>query len=155
MTLLFKVKYLLQSGIARKEPARDDEFVMMTSYSNTHSRSVDIRAVKNTFKNVSPDNYYTFDSAASWHILSDDLNLIYVLICKREYPQRCAYQCLQELQPVFRTAAGKKAFSSKEGGLNSAFKTQLSKICDKYEDTSSVDSLASTTKKVEGVKLGE
>jgi hypothetical protein len=79
-----------------------------------------------------------------------------VLICKKEYPQRCAYLCLkEELQPVFRAKAGQKSFTSKEGGLNNTFKTQLRKICEKYSDTASIDSLASTMIKVDGVKLGE
>lgn len=129
---------------------------MMTSFSNTHSRSIDVCTIKQTFKNVNTDNYYTFDSGvASWHIMVDDLGLIYVLIAAHTYPKRCAYLCLQELQPVFRAKAGQKALESKEeGGLNNAFKSQLRKFCEKYEDASSIDSLASTVRKVDGVKLG-
>jgi hypothetical protein len=133
-----------------------DEFVVMTSFSNTHSHNVDLCSIKKTFKNVAKDNYYTFDSGMfSWHITSDDLGLIYVLICKKGYPQRCAYMCLEELQPIFRAKAGQKSFTAKEGGLNHAFKTQLGKICGKYDDVASVDSLASTLRKVDGVKLGK
>jgi hypothetical protein len=129
---------------------------MMTSFSNTNSgSSVDVCAMKKAFENVTLDNYYHFNSGTfSWHIMTDDLNLIYVMICKKEYPQRCAYLCLQELQPVFRVKAGQKSFTRKEGGLNSVFRTHLSKICEKYDDIASVDSLASTVKKVDGIKLG-
>lgn len=129
---------------------------MMTSFSNSHSsRSVDVCAVKEALKNISPDKYYTFDRVASWHIMSDDMNFIYVLICKKEYSQRCAYLCLQELQSVFRAKVGVKALSSEEGGLNDIFQSELKKVCEKYESTSSIDSLTSTMKKVDEVKLSE
>ena len=124
---------------------------MMTSFSNSHSsRSVDVCAVKEALKNISPAKYYTFDRVASWH-----MNFIYVLICKKEYSQRCAYLCLQELQSVFRAKVGVKALSSEEGGLNDIFQSELKKVCEKYESTSSIDSLTSTMKKVDEVKLSE
>ncbi len=34
--------------------------------------------------------------------LIDDIGLIYVMICKGTYPQRCAHACLEELQRTVR-----------------------------------------------------
>lgn len=141
-------------GIARKQS--NDECVMMTSFSKPNSHSVDLRGVKKVLKNVASDNYYVCDSGPfSWHIMSDDMDFLYVLICKREYPQRCAHMCLHELQPVFRAKTGQKSLTSKEDGLNYVFKSQLNKFFDKYDDVAAVDSLALTMKKVDGAKLGE
>lgn len=124
-----------------------------TSRSN-NSHSVDIGAVKKTFENLKADNYYTFECGAfSWNIMTDDLNLIYVLICDKEYPQRCALLFLQELLPVFRATVGQKSFTSKEGGATKTCKSLFVKMCEKYNDVSSIDVLARTQSKVDGIKL--
>lgn len=57
-------------------------------------------------------HHFTFASSVVIFIFmiyivpSDDAGLIYILICKTSYPQRCAHTCLEELQ---RTVSAKIA----------------------------------------------
>jgi hypothetical protein len=37
-----------------------------------------------------------------WYFIADDAGLIYILICKLDYPQRVAHTCLEELQRTVR-----------------------------------------------------
>lgn len=55
--------------------------------------------------------------------------------------------------PQFSAKAGEKATTAKNGSLDRTCGSLLQKICQKYDNLTEVDKLASVTKKVETVKL--
>jgi hypothetical protein len=98
--------------------------IVVASFS--YNTDTDIGGVKQVLDqpnmNMQPGKHYTFSSGQfAWHLIAgknnniisyyfysdiffknvfgiDDLNLIYILICAPNYPQRCAHACLEELQ---------------------------------------------------------
>jgi hypothetical protein len=84
---------------------------------------------------------------------TDELGLIYILICQQLYPQRCAHACLEELQRTFVAKAGDKATTAKDRALDKTCMTLLQKICVKYDNLEEVDKLHAVYKKVDTVKL--
>lgn len=110
------------------------------------------------------------------------MNLIYIVIVRNDYPQRCAYLCLQELQrsvryqppllhamlfpyPPLRAFAcplGYQQFSAKVGDkaakandrtLDKMCLSIFQVLCKKYNNLAEVDKLAAVAQKVENVKL--
>eukprot|EP01040_Poterioochromonas_malhamensis_P018061 gene18061-20968_t len=139
-------------GVARI----DGEGIVVASYS--HHAAIDIGGVKQVLGqpnlNISAGKHYVFSIGTSaWHLIGDDLNLIYIVICKDSYPQRVAHQCLEELQRNFVNKVGSKASTAKERSLDKTCSQMFGTICVKYDNLSEVDKLAAVAKKVDAVKL--
>ena len=146
------IKYL---GVARKEAGAAGDCVVIASFAKVVSHKVDKYAIKKAITNIQSDQHCSFAVGESvWSVLVDDINLVYILTCSKEYPQRCAVLCLQELQTIFRAKAGHKCFTSSHDGLSGSFHSQFSKLFEKYNDTKSVDSVIRASSKVDGIKLG-
>lgn len=98
--------------------------------------------------------HYSFTvGQMAWHLISDESEIIYILICQLNYPQRCAHMCLEELQRTFIAKAGDKATTAKDRALDRSCSSLLQKICQKYDNLTEVDKLAAVAKKVDSVKL--
>jgi len=78
-----------------------DEAIIVASHSfNTET---DLGAVKQVLEQpnmtMSPGKHYSFSvGQLAWHLIADDTEMIYILICQVSYPQRVAHACLEELQ---------------------------------------------------------
>ena len=75
--------------------------IVVASYS--YNTDTDIGGVKQVLEqpnmNMTPGKHYSFSvGQLAWHLIADDMGLIYILICKLNYPQRVAHSCLEELQ---------------------------------------------------------
>eukprot|EP00349_Pseudokeronopsis_sp_Brazil_P008184 CAMPEP_0202965822 /NCGR_PEP_ID=MMETSP1396-20130829/9919_1 /ASSEMBLY_ACC=CAM_ASM_000872 /TAXON_ID= /ORGANISM="Pseudokeronopsis sp., Strain Brazil" /LENGTH=212 /DNA_ID=CAMNT_0049688933 /DNA_START=100 /DNA_END=738 /DNA_ORIENTATION=- len=132
------------------------EGIVIASFS--HNAEIDIGGVKQVLQqpnlNMSAGKHYTFSVGSSgWHLIADDLNLIYILICTNTYPQRVAHQLLEELQRTFVNKIGDKATTAKERSLDKTCAQMFRTICVKYDNLSEVDKLAAVSKKVDAVKL--
>jgi hypothetical protein len=104
--------------------------------------------------NLAAGKHYSFSvSTWAWHLICDDMGLIYILICQQNYPQRCAHACLEELNRNFAAKAGDKATTAKDRALDKTCAPILQKLCQKYDNLAEVDKLASVQKKVDTVKL--
>lgn len=130
--------------------------VVVASYS--YNTETDIGGVKQVLEqpnmNMQPGKHYSFTvGQVAWHLISDDSGLIYILICKLAYPQRCAHACLEELQRAFVAKVGDKATTAKERSLDKTCASLMLKICQKYDNLAEVDKLAAVAKKVDSVKL--
>lgn len=140
-------------GVARV----DGRGIVVASYNN--EADIDLAGVKQVLEqpnmNMQADKHYSFAVGANqaWHLISDDMSLIYILICQHNYPQRCAHACLQELQRSFRSKAGDKATTAKDRQLDKACLNLFQVLCKKYNNLAEVDKLAAVAKKVETVKL--
>jgi hypothetical protein len=126
--------------------------------SHSHNTETDRDAVRQVLEQpnmqMNPGKHYAFSvGQLGWHLIADDMGLIYILICHVQYPQRCAHICLEELQRTFSAKAGDKALTAKDNTLDRSCGSLLQKICEKYDNLTEVDKLASVTKKVETVKL--
>jgi hypothetical protein len=87
--------------------------------SHSYNTKTDLNGVRQVLEqpnmNMAPGKHYTFNvNELAWHLIAgllkclsycyenilllDDIGLIYILICKSTYPQRCAHTCLEELQ---------------------------------------------------------
>ena len=118
-----------------------------------------------------PGKYYSFLVAQmAWHLIADDLGIIYIFISNPSYPQRGALTCIEELQRMvclasndvlynkliciqFTAKVGEKATTAKDNALTSSCSSLLQKICAKYDNLAEVDKLAAVTRKVDAVKL--
>lgn len=139
-------------GVARLS----GQALVIASYS--YNTETDLNAVKQVLEqpNVSMNagKHYSFTvGQLAWHLISDDMELIYILICNINYPQRCAHMCLEELQRSFISKAGDKAATAKDRALDRSCSSLLLKICQKYDNLAEVDKLAAVAKKVDSVKL--
>jgi hypothetical protein len=126
--------------------------------SHSYNTETDLDGVRQVLEqpnmSMAPGKHYSFNVAQhAWHLISDDMGLIYILICKASYPQRCAHTCLEELQRTFVAKAGDKARTAKDRSLDKACGSLLQKICQKYDNLNEIDKLASVSLKVESVKL--
>jgi hypothetical protein len=80
--------------------------------------------------------------------------MIYILISRDTYPQRCAHECLEELQRTFLAKIGEsRANSAKSHQLDGACASLMRTILEKYDNVAEIDKLAEVTKKVESIKL--
>ncbi|RYG68432.1 hypothetical protein EON64_05190 [archaeon] len=75
--------------------------LVIASYS--YNTETDLGGVKQVLEqpnmNMSPGKHYSFSvGRVAWHLIADDMGLIYILICELNYPQRTAHACLEELQ---------------------------------------------------------
>ena len=75
--------------------------LVIASYS--YNTETDLGGVKQVLEqpnmNMSPGKHYSFSvGQVAWHLIADDMGLIYIVICQLSYPQRCAHMCLEELQ---------------------------------------------------------
>lgn len=71
--------------------------------SHSYNTETDLDAVKQVLEQPNmqmfPGKHYSFSvGQLAWHIIADEMGLIYILICQSNYPQRCAHMCLEELQ---------------------------------------------------------
>jgi len=126
--------------------------------SHNHHTQTDLNGIKQALEqpnmSMTPNRHYTFTVAqVAWHLIADDIGLIYVLICNLKYPLRCAHACLEDLQRTFIAKAGEKATTAKERSLDSACADLLTKLCNKYDNLAEVDKLTSVSQKVDSVKL--
>lgn len=104
--------------------------------------------------NMVAGKYYSFLVAQlAWHLIADDLGIIYVFISNPNYPQRSALSCLEELQRTFSAKVGEKATTAKQDALTSSCSALLQKVCVKYDNLAEVDKLAAVSRKVDAVKL--
>jgi len=140
-------------GVARVE----GRGIVVASYNN--EADIDLAGVKQVLEqpnmNMQAGKHYSFAVGANqaWHLISDDMNLIYILICQHNYPQRCAHGCLEELQRSFTSKAGDKATTAKDRALDKMCLNLFQVLCKKYNNLAEVDKLAAVAKKVETVKL--
>jgi len=130
--------------------------IVIASYS--YNTETDLGGVKQVLEqpnmNMQPGKHYSFAvSQLAWHLIADENGLIYILICKNDYPQRCAHMCLEELQRTFVAKVGDKASTAKDRALDKTCAGLLQKICQKYDNVADVDKLAAVQKKVDTVKL--
>jgi len=130
--------------------------IVVASYSYNSETNID--GVKQVLEqpnmNMQPGKHYSFSvGQVAWHLIADESGLIYILICKLTYPQRCAHTCLEELQRAFVAKCGDKATSAKAGALSNSCSSLMLKICQKYDNLAEVDKLAAVAKKVDSVKL--
>mmetsp|Transcript_35693 Transcript_35693/g.33835 ORF Transcript_35693/g.33835 Transcript_35693/m.33835 type:complete len:233 (+) Transcript_35693:95-793(+) len=126
--------------------------------SHSYNTETELDAVRQVLEQpnmqMAPGKHYAFSvGQLGWHIIVDEMGLIYILICQVQYPQRCAHTCLEELQRSFSAKAGEKAVTAKDNALDRTCGSLLQKICQKYDNLSEIDKLASVTRKVETVKL--
>jgi len=130
--------------------------LVVASYS--YNTETDLNAVKQVLDQpnmqMSTGKHYSFTVGdMAWHLISDESDIIYILICQLNYPQRCAHMCLEELQRTFIAKAGDKATTAKDRALDRSCSSLLQKICQKYDNLTEVDKLAAVAKKVDSVKL--
>lgn len=130
--------------------------IIVASYS--YNTETDLGAVKQVLEqpnmNLIPGKHYSFNvGQLAWHMISDDMGLIYMLICQVSYPQRCAHMGLEELQRTFVAKVGDKAVTARDRSLDKQCSAMLLKICQKYDNLAEVDKLASVARKVDTVKL--
>lgn len=130
--------------------------LVVASYS--YNTETDLGAVKQVLEqpnvSMSAGKHYSFTvGQMAWHLISDDQDIIYILICQLNYPQRCAHMCLEELQRTFIAKCGDKASTAKDRALDRSCSSLLQKICQKYDNLAEVDKLAAVAKKVDSVKL--
>lgn len=124
------------------------------SYNTETDKSGVKQVIEQPNMSLVPGKHYSFQvSSLNWHIITDDSALIYIMICKSSYPQRCAHAALEELQKQFIAKAGDKATTAKDKALDKQCGPILEKICQKYDNLSEIDKLASLTSKVDSVKL--
>lgn len=126
--------------------------------SHAYNTEIDLNGVRQVLEQpnmvMNPGKHYSFSvGQLAWHLIADEQEIIYILVCKLTYPQRCAHTCLEELQRTFIAKAGDKAKISKDKALDKTCGSLLQKICQKYDNLAEVDKLASVTMKVESVKL--
>eukprot|EP00608_Synchroma_pusillum_P011973 CAMPEP_0198420228 /NCGR_PEP_ID=MMETSP1452-20131203/766_1 /TAXON_ID=1181717 /ORGANISM="Synchroma pusillum, Strain CCMP3072" /LENGTH=233 /DNA_ID=CAMNT_0044140379 /DNA_START=8 /DNA_END=709 /DNA_ORIENTATION=- len=139
--------------VARREGSRA---IVVASHS--YNTETDLNAVRQVLEQptleMNPRSHYAFTtSGMAWHLMADMRGLIYVLITRDQYPQRCAHACLEELERTFVAKAGDRATTAQNRSLDKTTGVLLQKICQKYDDLASVDRLASVTAKVESVKV--
>lgn len=105
--------------------------------------------------NLVQGKHYSFAvGQMAWHLIQDELSLIYILICTQDYPQRCAHMCLEELKTNFCSKVdGHKATTAKDRAFDMSCASLFDKICRKYNNLQEVDKLAALSKKVDAVKL--
>lgn len=130
--------------------------IVVASYS--YNTDTDIGGIKQVLEqpnmNMSPGKHYSFSVAQmAWHLIADDLGLIYILICQINYPQRTAHACLEELQRTFVAKFGDRATTAKERSLDKPSSNLLQLMCQTYDNLAAVDKLSAVSKKVESVKL--
>lgn len=145
--------------------------VIVGSYCH-HSR-IDMGVVKSVLENISSTGHFNLPTEDhNWNFLADSNGAIFMVICKMDYPQRCAALCLDECQSTVSTTATPTYMqtknmtlqfdskfpptsiaSAKENSLSKSFKDQFRKLCIKYNNPADVDALAATKRKVESVKL--
>lgn len=130
--------------------------IVVASYS--YNTETDLSGVKQVLEqpnmSLAPGKHYSFSvGQLAWHLISDDMGLIYILICQASYPQRCAHMGLEELQRTFTAKVGDKAITAKDRALDKTASSLLLKICQKYDNLAEVDKLAAVSKKVDTVKL--
>lgn len=126
--------------------------VLVASY--CHHSKIDKTAIKTVLTNVGTSGHFNFPTEEYiWNFLSDN-GLIYILICRTNYPQRCAALCLDECKSTFESKyALTQTISAKENSLSKGFKDQFRKLCVKYNNPADVDAIASAKRKVDSVKL--
>lgn len=139
-------------GVARMA----GQAIVVASYS--YNTETELSGVKQMLEqpnmNLAPGKHYSFAvGQMAWHLISDDMGLIYILICAVQYPQRCAHMCLEELQRNFVNKVGDKAITAKDRALNNSASSLLLRTCQKYDNLAEVDKLAAVSKKVDSVKL--
>ena len=78
-----------------------DEAIVVASHS--YNTETDLSAVKQVLEqpsiSMNPGKHYSFAvGQMAWHLIADDMGMIYILICQVTYPQRVSHVCLEELQ---------------------------------------------------------
>jgi len=139
-------------GVARIQ----GQGIVIASYN--HNAETDLGGVKQVLEQpnmqMNPGKHYTFSVAQSaWHLIADDLGLIYIMIGGISYPQRTAHACLEELQRTFVNKFGDKATTAKERSLDKQCASILKMLCQKYDNLQEVDKLSAVKGKVDAVKI--
>ncbi|CAE7353809.1 VAMP726 [Symbiodinium microadriaticum] len=127
--------------------------VVVGSY--CHHSQIDVKVVKSVLENISSTGHFNLPTADNnWNFLADTDGDIFLVICKTDYPQRCAILCLEECKTTFTSKFPPTTIASaKENALSKSFKDQFRKLCIKYNNPGDVDAIASAKRKVESVKL--
>eukprot|EP01069_Polyplicarium_translucidae_P005553 Polyplicarium_translucidae@DN2808_c0_g2_i1.p2 len=96
-----------------------------------------------------------FSEGTMFMLADRELNCIYAMATRgKGYPERVAYQCLNELARVVDASGEVKANNAvnRPGALNKSFRQTLKELMDKYDKPSSVDKTAEVAGKVDQVK---
>lgn len=132
------------------------EGIVVASHSN--DVEVDENAVCSVIDSptmqVEPGKHYTFSvgDTQAWHLIGDQLGMIYILIVAPSYKSKPAYMCLEELQRLFMNHVGDRAATAKKSSLTGTCRQILATLTAKYDDLSKVNKLADIARKVETVK---
>lgn len=124
----------------------------------SHGASVDlggVREVLGQMQRMEAGKHYNFASGSlTWHLMSDERNLIFVAITAYSYPLRHASALLQEIRGAVSPKVSDRASARlSEGALNADLKSILQKLCERFDDLKTVDQLHATLGKVESVKV--
>ena len=92
-----KILYNLQYfGVARWYPSLE----VIYSYTPASNVKNDLREVIHEEKIIiqTNRNYRITSTTGEWYLIVDDTGLLYVMLCKEDYPYRLRYKCLERLQ---------------------------------------------------------
>lgn len=143
--------------------------------SHSYNTKIDLNGVKQVIEQpnicMQQSKFYSFSvGSQSWHLVADTIStsndekpesrlildqseLIYIVISKLNYPQRCAHMCLDECQKQFTSKVNDKSKLSTEKSCEKVCGNMLLKLCQKYDNVAEVDKIASVNMKVESVKV--
>lgn len=140
-------------GVARVQ----GEGIVIAQHSNDSNVELSgvTQVIEQPTMNMQPGKHYSFNVGENqaWHLICDELGLIYILICVPSYKAKCAYLCLDELQRQFMHSVGEKATTAKTEQYSSHCRNMMTILCKKYNDLEKVDKMAAVAKKVENVKI--
>ena len=110
----------------------------------SHGASVDlggVREVLGQMQRMEAGKHYNFASGSlTWHLMSDERNLIFVAITAYSYPLRHASALLQEIRGAVSPKVSDRASARlSEGALNADLKSILQKLCERFDDLKTVD----------------
>ncbi|KAJ8610179.1 hypothetical protein CTAYLR_008742 [Chrysophaeum taylorii] len=137
--------------------ARASDRVVLASCS--HGANIDLSGVKTL---LSPEQmeqvevgtvYNSEVGSASWHLMADEKQLVYIATTSERYPNRHVFPLLDEVKRMFGAKCGDKARTARESALTSECRALFKKLLIKYDDVSQIDQLGRTLEKVEGVKM--
>jgi len=141
-------------GVARKDTS--DGYVVASFAFNTETN---LDAVKEVLVqpnlSLQPGKHYSFAvGTMGWHIIQDDIGLIYLAIVQANYPTRVAHALLEDLRVQFTSKVdGHKATTAKDRVFDRSCTAAFDKLCRKFDNLDEVDKLSALTKKVDTVKL--
>ena len=82
-----------------------------------------------------------------------DTSYLYAVVSSDTYPQRCAFQFLDEMSRLLAASYGDKMATGHENDLSNALKGPLSNLSNKFDDLASIDKVAAVNGQLDDVKL--